>query len=87
MNTWTENSKLVALRAKTDRQLVEIITRKLEAARCFARSGEYRGPAACACEEIQRLLPLVGSADRRRLAARLDEICELLHPTAQAACF
>ena len=87
MKTWTESSKLLELRAKTDRQLVEMITRKLEAARCFARTEEYRGRAECACVEIQRLLPLVGSAERRRFAARLDEICELLHPTPQAACF
>ena len=87
MNTWTENSKLLELRAKTDRQLVEMITRKLETARCFARAEEFRGRAERACLEIQRLLPLVATADRRRFAARLDEICEMLHPAAHAACF
>jgi hypothetical protein len=87
MNTWTENSKLLQLRAKTDRQLSEMLTRKLEAARCFARTEEYRGRAERACEEVRRLLPLVDGSERRRFAARLDELCELLRPTAHAACF
>jgi hypothetical protein len=87
MNTWTESSKLLQLRAKTDRQLLEMLTRKLEAARCFARTEEYRGRAERACDEIRRLLPLVDAADRRRFAARLDELCEMLHPAAQVACF
>jgi len=87
MNTWTESSKLLQLRAKTDRQLLEIITRTLEAARCFARTDEYRGRAERACLEVQRLLPLIDAADRRYFAARVDEICETLHPVAHAACF
>lgn len=87
MNTWTESSKLTALRAKTDRQLVELVTRTLEAARCFASSEEYRGRAERACEEVHRLLPLLSPADRRHFAARLDDVCEILHPTPQAACF
>jgi hypothetical protein len=87
MNTWTESSKLLQLRAKTDRQLVEMLTRKLEVARCFARTEEYRGRAERACEEVRRLLPLVDGAERRGFAARLDEICATLHPVAHAACF
>jgi len=87
MNTWTESSKLLQLRAKTDRQLLEIITRTLEAARCFARTEEYRPRAERACAEVQRLLPLLDAADRRYFAGRLDEICEMLHPAAQVACF
>lgn len=87
MNTWMETSKLLELRAKTDRQLVELVTRTLEAARCFARADEYRGRAERACDEVRRLLPLVPASDRRRFAARLDEIVEMLNPTPQAACF
>ena len=87
MTTRTQRSKLTALRAKTDHQLVELVTRTLEAARCFATAEEYRGNAERACAEVQRLLPLLDPADRRRFAARLDELCDLLHPAAQAACF
>ena len=87
MKTWTESSKLLELRAKTDRQLVEVVTRTLEVARCLAGVEEYRSRAERACSDVHRLLPLLAPADRRRFAARLDEVCEILHPAAQAACF
>jgi len=87
MNTRTEASKLLELRAKTDRQLVELITRTLEVARCFATAEEYRVRAERACGEVRRLLPLLAPAERRRFSARLDEVCDMLHPAAQAACF
>lgn len=87
MKTWTESSKLLELRAKTDRQLVELVTRTLEAARCFARSEEFRSRAERACDEVSRLLPMLAAAERRRFAARLDEVYEILRPAARAACF
>lgn len=82
-----QNSKLLELRAKTDRQLVELITRTLEIARCFARAEEYHPRAERACDEVRRLLPLIDGPERRRFASRLNEIGEMLHPTAAAACF
>lgn len=87
MNTWQQTSKLVELRSKTDRQLMEIITRTLEAAQCFARSEEFHVRAERACEEVRRLLPCLSRADRRRVEARLDQVAVSLHPRAQAACF
>jgi hypothetical protein len=87
MNTWQQTSKLVELRSKTDRQLVELVTRTLEAAHCFARAGEFQGRAERACDEVRRLLPCLPRAERRRAEARLAEIDALLCPRAQAACF
>lgn len=87
MNTWQQTSKLVELRSKTDRQLMELITRTLETATCFARSGEFHTRAERACDEVRRLLPCLPRAERRRVEARLAQISEALHPSAHAACF
>ncbi len=88
MNTWQQSSKLVELRSKTDRQLMEIITRRLEAAQCFARAEEFRCRAERACDEVRRLLPCLSRAERRRVEARLNQIAATLHPPrAHAACF
>jgi hypothetical protein len=87
MNTWQQSSKLVELRSKTDRQLMELIARTLEAGMCFARSEEFHGRAEHACEEVRRLLPYLPRAERRRVEARLGQIVETLHPSAHAACF
>lgn len=87
MNTWQQNSKLVELRSKTDRQLMELVTRTLEAAHCFARTEEFHGRAERACDDVRRLLPALDRRDRRRVEARLHQLAELLHPRAQAACF
>ena len=64
MNTWQQTSKLVELRSKTDRQLVELVTRTLEAAQCFARVGEFHARAERACDEVRVLLPCLPRADR-----------------------
>ena len=82
-----ESSKLVQLRSKTDRQLVELIMRKLEAAASGADLDDIQSSAERACEEVRRLLPFVPRAGRRRIEARLQELGEMLHPTARAACF
>ena len=82
-----EISKLAELRSKTDRQLAELITRKLEAAACVADLDQFNCPVEKACEEVRRLLPFVRLSDRRRIEARLHELRDTLHPIAQAACF
>jgi hypothetical protein len=87
MNTWQQSSKLVELRSKTDRQLVELITRTLETAACFARSEEFHARAERACDEVRRLLPCLSRADRRHVEARLAQIADALHPSAKVACF
>lgn len=84
MTTRPDNFKLIELRSKTDRQLVQLITRKLEAAASVAGVEGFHGPVARACGEVRRLLPFVPRADRRRLEARLRELGETY---AQAACF
>lgn len=66
---------------------MELITRTLEAAACFARSDEFHIRAERACDEVRRLLPCVPRAERRRVEARLAQIAEALHPSAHAACF
>ncbi len=87
MTTRPAISKLVELRSKTDRQLVELITLTLAAAEYDARMEELRGRAERACEEVKRLLPFVTRADRRRFEARLEQVGAVLCPHAQAACF
>jgi len=87
MNTRPENSKLVELRSKTDRQLVELMTRMLEAGWAFARMEEFHSQADRVCEDVRRLLPCLSRTDRRRFEARLQELTDRLHPAAQAACF
>ena len=87
MTTWQQTSKLVELRSKTDRQLVELVTRTLETARCLARTGEFHGRAERACDDVRRLLPCLPRAERRRVEARLAELDEMLSPRAHAACF
>jgi hypothetical protein len=70
------NSKLTQLRAKTDRQLVTVIGRRLDAALELARR-------ACAIEaqkihrEITSLMPLVNTVseiERRRLQGKLVKL-------------
>jgi hypothetical protein len=87
MNTWQETSKLVELRTKTDRQLVELISHKLETATRLAQVREFHGVAEQDCAEVSRLLAWVSRPDRRRLEARLREVTAMLRPTQCAACF
>jgi hypothetical protein len=86
MTTRQETSKLVELRTKTDRQLLELIGRTLEAALVFAQDGQYCR-AERACEEVRRLLPWISRSDRRHFESRLAEIADMHHPHAHAACF
>ena len=87
MTTRLENPKLVELRSKTDRQLVELVARKLDLAARLAGDVNFHGPAETACEEARRLLPFLSRPVRRRFEARLCEIGEMLRPSAHAACF
>jgi hypothetical protein len=87
MNNRPDTSKLVELRSKTDRQLVQLITRKLDRAACLASVDQLQGPAERVYDEVRRLLPLVSRSDRRRLEARVQELAAVLHCRAQAACF
>lgn len=87
MTTWQESSKLVELRSKTDRQLLELVTRTLEAARCFARTDEFHGRAQRAIDEVRRLMPLLPRTEVRRVESRVEEIADAINPRAQAVCF
>jgi len=78
MRNTSEVSKLIELRSKTDRELLEIVRRSLEhgliyanVARAHYNLGE-RAPAddlaakaKWACDESRMLLPLVGGLSRR----------------------
>ncbi len=70
--TRTQNSKLTELRSKTDRQLYELLTRRLDQA-----------PGARAREEARRFLPYLSPADRRRIERRLQKLDA--EPKAEAA--
>jgi len=81
-----EARKLEALRLQTDRQLLELIHRRLDRGRMAAiriRRGadEGFGEVLGACEEIARLLPLVESisgSERARIRLRLAALEDAL---------
>jgi hypothetical protein len=75
----SEARKLAELRALTDRQLIVMITNRLERGFELVRRPEYgAGPhyeeVKRLCSEIGRLLPVVSRADRARLQSRLTEL-------------
>jgi hypothetical protein len=74
MNTRSNTSKLAELRSRTDRQLYDLVVRKLDRARTVR-----------AREEVRRYLPYLSRTDRRRIEDRLEELEPA--PNAQAACF
>jgi hypothetical protein len=94
MNSRPELSKLIELRSKTDRQLVQFITSRLDAgldaARLLADVGyhinwasveAYQASATKAYEEARALLPWVTEVtrlERRRLELKLEQLRELL---------
>jgi len=59
----TQTSKLAELRSRTDRQLYELVARKLEQAR-----------TARAWDEVNRLLPYLSRSDRRRIEQRMEDL-------------
>lgn|SRR5579871_1297563 len=92
MNTKPEASKIAELRSKTDRQLVILITSRLNhGIYCARLAGEAesgwfsaessQSSAASAYDEVRALLPLVGeisTAERRRLEEKFEDLRRLL---------
>ena len=74
MNTRSNTSKLAELRSRTDRQLYDLVVRKLDRARTVR-----------AREEVRRYLPYLSRTDRRCIEDRLEELEQT--PNAKAACF
>jgi hypothetical protein len=75
MNTRSHTSKLAELRSRTDRQLYQLVARKLDRARTVR-----------AWEEVRSFLPYLSRTDRRRIEERLEEL-EQPGPRTHAACF
>ena len=74
MNTRTHTSKLAELRSRTDRQLYELVARKLD----NARTERARA-------EVRRFLPYLSRTDRRAIAERMEQLEPV--PCSHAACF
>jgi hypothetical protein len=88
MNT----EKLLQLRAKTDRQLLDLVHSKLDAGLHFAASVDL-DRADYALREAEELLPAINEKQSRELYPKVnrlrDELNRLRHresPRAQAAC-
>lgn len=75
MNTRSNTSKLAELRSRTDRQLYDLVARKLDCAR-----------TASARDEVRHFLPYLSRGDRRRIEQRLEDL-EQGQPCFHAACF
>lgn len=87
MNQRSDSHKLEELRAKTDRQLLALIRRRLDTALDFARTfdEDLQHYAIAAQDEVCRLLPLVydlPARDRLRLESDLDKLANLLNAAA-----
>ena len=79
-------TKLAQLRLKTDRQLIAVISRTLDAGCDHARRGHYL-QAEKAYGEVRVLLPFVDrlrSADKLQLEARLARLGETLDESSGA---
>lgn len=85
MSSGWQQGKLEQLRAKTDRQLLDLVYTELETALRSESGGNY-ARAARAYVEATRLLPLlhISSSERARLAARLDVIRDRISEEAAA---
>jgi hypothetical protein len=86
------SEKLLQLRAKTDRQLLDFVHFKLEAGLNFAALIDLHG-ADCALREAQALLPAINEKQRRELYPKInklrDALARLRHresPRVRAAC-
>ncbi len=80
-------SKLAQLRSKTDRQLIAVIDRRLDAGCDYARRGHYI-QAEKAYEEVRSLLPRVDGltpAERHRLESKLARLGEALEERIASA--
>jgi len=94
MNTRPESSKLVALRSKTDRQLVAFITSRLDTGlNCallvadrgnhdnWVSAESFQVSAERAYDEVRALLPWVTDVtqtERGQLESKLEQLRELL---------
>jgi hypothetical protein len=90
MNSRLKSSKLLELRARTDRQLVEFVSSRLNAGLTFARlatdpdvhdrwasTAMFQEKACAVYCEVAPLVPLVGNlseAERRVLESKLDRL-------------
>ena len=77
-----EVSKLAQLRAKTDRQLVQVIGSSIEAGLHLVRRTGGIVQAEQALEQADRLLQLVGGKDRRALEPKLARLAEEIRDRA-----
>src|SRR5262245_52590 len=91
MQTIPQSAKLIELRAKTDRQLTDYISHRLDAGFAFARWAQeshdrshwaskatFETGACRAYTEAANLLPWVGSGARAELQPRLQQLrCEI----------
>jgi hypothetical protein len=80
-------TKLTQLRSKTDRQLIAVISRRLDAGCDYARRGQYL-QAEKAYDEVRVLLPCVDrlrpSEKLLQLEARLARLGETLEESSGA---
>jgi hypothetical protein len=86
------NSKLAELRSKTDRQLIVVMARRLDAGLELARQG-LKVQARSAQREVRGLLPVVAGnpAEKHRLETKLARLDEILRESTgrlriQTAC-
>ena len=86
------SDKLLELRAKTDRQLLDFVHDKLEAGLRFAALFDL-DRADCALREAQELFPAIHETQRQELAAKVNELRDALarlrhreSPRVLAAC-
>ncbi len=87
MKTRLEPAKLHELRAKTDRQLTELIHKKLEAAWKLGLTGGEPSAIRATCAEVKHLLPAVRPEYRDGLQRRLNELCDAAYGMrAKIAC-
>ena len=99
MNTRLQTSKLLELRAKTDRQLVEFITSRVNAGLTWSRlvtdpesrnrwasTGMFLERACQAYSDVRPLLPLVGNletSERRILESKVDQLRRFVEEHSQ----
>jgi hypothetical protein len=76
--------KLLQLRAKTDRQLLDFIHSKLEAGLSFAAMAD-RASAQRLLNEVQLLLPVLNEKQRRDLDPKLNKLRETLERKTRTA--
>ena len=88
MSSATENGKLEKIQAKTDQQLLGLISDELERAIQAESAGDY-SQAARAYIEVTRLLPMVrkiSTTERARLEGRLDVMRDRISEEAHTVC-